>query len=368
MQLSPQRNWDSVAGVLAGYSTATGTGDRVAIIMRETDAEPLARAVHRECVRRGALPQVLYHSALLERDLMLAGSPEQVDWIPELHIRAMEWADVCIDLRGASNLSEFEGIDAGTIAAHRRAEGKVSAARTAQTRWVLCRVPTPLFAQQAGLSTDRVMELFFSSICVDWQVEGERLRRLRKELDGTREVRITAKGTDIRFSTEGRRYIVDDGHINMPGGEVFTAPVEDSVEGVIAFRNPGVFAGTLMRDIRLEFRKGRVVKAEASSHQGFLDELLEMDAGARGVGEFGIGTNRELTTFSNDILWDEKIAGTVHPALGRSYADCGGVNQSALHWDIVLDLRPGGGVTVDGRPFIEDGELLTERSGPAPAG
>ncbi|MBU8913289.1 MAG: aminopeptidase [Spirochaetales bacterium] len=353
--------WDSVARVLVGHSTATSTGDRVAIIMRETGAEPLARAVYRECVSAGAFPQVLYTSSLFERDLMIHGNAGQIEWVPELYIQAMEWADVCIDLRGTANLHEFESIDASVIAAHRKSQGKVSARRTSDTRWVICRVPSPLFAQQARLPTDEVMDLFFNATCIDWEAEGRRLQALRERLVGTAEVRIVSPpDTDLRFSTSGRTYVVDDGHINMPGGEIFTAPVEDSMEGVISFPHPGVFAGTLIENIRLEFSAGRVIQATASSNQTFLEDIISMDDGARRVGEFGIGTNTQLTSFSNDIFWDEKIAGTIHLALGRSYKECGGANDSALHWDIVLDLRTGGTVFVDGKPVIVDGQFCLQ--------
>ena len=357
----PNPDWDSVAEVLVGHSTAVSAGDRVALIMREVGAQPLARAVYRECIRAGAFPQVLYASSLFERDLMIHGNAGQVDWVPELFVQAMKWADVCIDLRGTANLHEFGSIDPSVIAAHRKSEGKVSAHRTSGTRWVICRVPSPLFAQQAGLPTDEVMELFFNATCIDWKAEGARLRTVRDKLAGTAEVRIVSPpDTDLKFSTAGRTYLVDDGHINMPGGEIFTAPVEDSVEGVIAFPHPGVFAGALIENIRLEFTAGRVTEATSSSNQAFLEDIISMDDGAGRVGEFGIGTNTQLTTFSNDIFWDEKIAGTIHLALGRSYKECGGVNDSALHWDIVLDLRSGGTVFVDGKPFIVDGEFIVD--------
>jgi aminopeptidase len=357
--LSP--GWDSVATVLVGHSTAVSAGERVAVIMREVGAEPLTRAVYRECVRAGAYPQVLYGSSLFERDLMIHGNAGQIDWVPELFVQAMEWADVCIDLRGTSNLHEFKSIDPSVIAAHRKSEGKVSASRTAGTRWVICRVPSQLFAQQAGLPTDEIMNLFFNATCLDWEAEGDRLRLVRDRLSGSAEVRIVSPpDTDLKFSTAGRTYLVDDGHINMPGGEVFTAPVEDSVEGVISFPHPGVFAGTLIENIRLEFTAGRVTGATASSNQAFLREIVAMDDGANRVGEFGIGTNNQLTSFTNDIFWDEKIAGTIHLALGRSYKECGGVNESALHWDIVLDLRGGGTILVDEEPFIVDGGFVVK--------
>lgn len=355
--MSSDKRWRELAKVLVDHSTEVGRDERVLIIMREAEAYPLTAATYDRVIERGGLPQVLFHGAALERSLMLKGEHKQVDWVPELYATAMEWADVCIDLRGAPNLYEFSGIETERISAHRRAEGRISAMRTRQTRWTVCRIPNALFAQQAHQPESEMMETFFSSCLIDWKEESRRLEKLKEKYDGTREIRILSDDTDLRFSTEGRIFVIDDGHINMPGGEVFSAPVEDSVEGHVAFADPGVFAGVLMEGIRLVFSKGKVTKATAGTNEEFLNQVIAMDDGAQRVGEFGIGTNLMLTSFSNDIFFDEKIAGTVHIALGRSYAECGGKNDSSLHWDIVKDLREGGTVYFDGTPLVENGEL-----------
>lgn len=358
MSIDPASRWGDVARVLVAYSTAVARNDHVLVIMRESSTFPLVRAIHAEAVRAGALPQILFTSTLLERDKMAYGSNEQVGWVPELFRAGMEWADVCIDVRGATSLYEFADIDPALIGRHRKAEGIISALRTESTRWVIIRVPNETLAQQARRSTDTVMNLFFDACLQDWPEESRRLRAMASELTGTSTVRIEAEGCDLTFSTAGRRYVAEDGHINLPGGELFTSPVEESAEGHITFRDPGVFAGVLMEGIRLEFERGAVVAASARTNEAFLRELIGLDAGARRIGEFGIGTNRGLTFFSNDILFDEKIFGTIHLALGRSYKECGGCNDSALHWDIIEDLRPGGTVAVDGRTIIENGSLL----------
>lgn len=355
--MSRERRLEELARVLVDHSVEVARGERVLIIMRETDAYPLTRAVYRRVVEAGGYPQVLFHGAELERALMLAGEQEQVDWVPELYAQAMEWAEVCIDLRGAPNLHEFHGIQEERISAHRRAEGKISALRTRQTKWTLCRIPNALFAQGARLSEEEMVDLWFDACLIDWAGETKRLERMKARFDGTREVRIEAEDTELTFSTEGRTFIIDDGHVNMPGGEIFTAPVEESVEGYITFTNPGVFAGVLMECIRLTFSEGRVVEATAESNESFLHTLLDMDPGARRVGEFALGTNEGLTLFTNDILLDEKIAGTCHIALGRSYSEAGGRNDSALHWDIVKEMRKGGRILFDGEPVLDGGAL-----------
>lgn len=358
MIVSTDKRWNEVAKVLVDYSTNTSEGDRVLIIMREPETFPLLRAVSARCVAVGAYPQVLFYSIYLERDLMKLGTIEQAEWVPEVWQHAMEWADVCIDLRGARNLYEYNDIAPERVSAHRKAEGKISALRTQTTRWTLSRVPTEALAQQSARSLDEMMEFYFDAVLQDWEAEVERLNTMQKQLAGTQNVRIHSDDTDLSFSTQGRNYIIDDGRVNVPGGEIFTSPIEDSVEGYIRFTNPGVFAGVLMEDIYLKFRGGVVVEATARTNENFLHQLLDMDSGARRIGEFAVGTNRKLNFFCNDILYDEKIFGTVHIALGRSYTECGGKNESALHWDIVKDLRADGAMLIDGTKILERGSWL----------
>jgi len=357
MNYERDNRWVDLADVLISHSTSVRESDRVLIIMRETGTFPLAREIYRLAVARGAYPQTLFASALFDRDKLLSGNDGQAEWVPELFRNAMEWADVCIDLRGAANLYELSGIDIRLISLHRKAEGVISALRTAKTRWVIVRVPTETLAQQAHVSTDEAMSVFFNACLQDWTKESHRLKRMARSLTGAHSVRVLSADTDLTFSVEGRTFVGEDGRINMPGGELYTSPVEESVEGHITFESPGVFAGLLMERIRLQFHHGRVLSASAETNANFLQSILEIDDGARSVGEFGIGTNRGLTFFSNDILYDEKIFGTVHIALGRSYKECGGLNESALHWDIIKDLRQAGTLLVDGRPVIENGSL-----------
>lgn len=346
---------DAIARTLVEYSTQVAAGDRVLVIMRETETLPIVRAVAAEAYRRGAVVQTLFYALAMQRDLLTLGTDEQIGWTPEVWRYAMEWADVCIDIRGARNPHEFDGIPAERIARMRRAEGEISALRTAGTRWTILRVPNEAFAQQAGMSVDVAESIFRRAVLQDWDSAGDEYQGMQRRLQGTEDVHIVGRDTDIRFSTRGRSYVVDDGRINMPGGEVFTAPVEDSVQGTIAFEHPGVFSGVFVDGIRLSFRDGRVVDASADANEEFLFHLLDMDEGARRIGEFGIGTNRYVDRFTNDIFYDEKILGTIHIALGRSYTECGGVNQSALHWDIVKDLRAEGSVQFDGVPLFEHG-------------
>ena len=309
--------WVDLAKILASHSTAVSKNDRVLIVMREPETFPLAREIYRQAIARGAFPQTLFTSVFFERDKLLEGTEEQVGWVPELFYKGMEWADVCFDLRGATNLHELSGVDTALVAAHRKAEGKISALRTSGTRWVIVRVPSPTLAQAAGTSTDTAMGVFFDACLIDWQAEELSLQAFAARLTGGKRLRLLAPSTDLSFSIEGRTFVAEAGHINMPGGEIYTSPVEESVEGRITFESPGVFAGLLMEKISLTFQGGKVVEASAESNNEFLRNILDTDVGARYVGEFGIGTNRGLTFFSNDILYDEKIYGTVHIALAN---------------------------------------------------
>jgi aminopeptidase len=350
--------WNELAQILVNYSTATKSGDKVLITMMEVDTFPLARAVHAEAIRAGAYPHVEFQSTYLERDWMLYAQRQVMDWVPEMMAKGMEWADVYVGLRGARNPHEFEGIPADVITARKRGLGEISAMRNELTRWVLVRVPNEPFAQQARTSVDEMMEFFFNATLRDWEAEAARYREIREVFQAANEVRIIGLDTDLRFSTKGRYYEVADGHLNMPDGEIFTAPVDDSVEGHIYFEFPGVYVGQEVKRIRLEFKEGQVVSASAESNEELLQRLLEMDEGASRVGEFGVGLNYGIDRFCSDILYDEKIGGTVHIALARAYEECGGVNQSALHWDIVKDLRERGEIHLDGRKIFESGEFL----------
>jgi len=350
--------WEQLAGILVDYSTRTKAGDKVFITMMEPETFPLVRAVYAQAIRVGALPYVEFHSAYLERDLMVYGNQEQLDWVTEMQAHGMEWADVYIGLRGARNPHEFAGIPVGQITAHKRAMGKISAMRNDLTRWVLVRVPNEALAQQAEMSLDEMMSFFFNATLRDWAEESKRYTQLQEVFQKAEAVRIVGRDTDLSFSTKGRIYEVADGHLNMPDGELFTAPVDDSAEGYITFEFPGVYVGQRVEGIRLEFSRGKVVKASARTNESLLHSLLKMDDGAERIGEFGVGVNFGIDRFCYDILYDEKIGGTIHVALGRAYAECGGVNESALHWDLIKDLRQEGQIVLDGRKVLERGKFL----------
>ncbi len=350
--------WRQLGQLLVTYSTGVQPGERVMIAMGEPESFPLAQAVYEATVRAGGFPQVQFLSERLRHAVLAWGNAEQLAWVPEIEAYGMEWADVYFALRGGYNLYEHADIPAERLAINQAAQGKVSRLRWEKTRWCMLRVPNAAFAQQAEASEDAITEMFFNACLMDWPTASRQWWHWAERLNAGREVRITGWETDLRFSVAGRRWLVGDGHINMPDGEIMTAPVEDSLEGQIAFEFPGVLGGRLVEGIRLRWERGTLVEAHAATNEDYLHQVLASDPGASRVGEFAFGTNAAVDRFCKDILLDEKIGGTVHIALGRAYPECGGRNDSAIHWDIVKDTRRGGTVTVDGTPVLQDGVFL----------
>lgn len=352
------KRWDRLGDLLVHYSAAVQPGERVMIAFVEVETYPLVHAVYRACIQAGAFPQVQFLSEELNRLVLKYGTPEQIGWVPEIEAYGMEWADVYFGLRGAHNLDVFWDIPAEKLSLLRRAMGQISALRWEKTRWCLVRVPNAALACQAGVDEETITDMFFDACFLDWPVISQEWRRWAEGLSQGREVHVVGEGTDLRFSVEGRAWEVADGRMNMPDGEIATAPVESTVHGVIHFDFPGVLGGRLMHDITLRWEQGHLVEAQASTNQDFLDAVLRTDPGASRVGEFGIGTNPAITHFCKDILLDEKMGGTIHIALGRAYPQVGGTNRSAIHWDIVKDMRKGGEIYLDGRLVLKDGKIL----------
>ena len=350
--------WRQLGDLLVNWSVEVKPGEKVMIAMGEVESYPLVRGVYEAAVKAGAFPQVQFLSEGLRHLVLKYGTDAQLSWVPEIEAHGMEWADVYIGLRGASNLHEHDDITADRLSLNQRAMGKVSTMRWEKTRWCLVRVPNASFAQQAECDEETITEMFFNASLLDWKAEAEKWRRWALKLNEGRRVRVTGRETDLRFSVAGRTWQAADGRINMPDGEIMTAPVEDSIEGEIYFEFPGVLSGRLVHDIRLKFQEGRLVEATSSTNQDFLTRVLATDPGASVVGEFALGTNMAVDRFCKDILIDEKIGGTMHMAMGRSYPECGGKNTSAIHWDIVKDIRRDGTVFVDDRPVLRNGEFL----------
>jgi aminopeptidase len=352
------KRWTRLGDLLVNYSLEVQPGEKVMIAFVELETYPLVHAIYQACVIAGAFPQVQFLSEELYRLNMVHGAPEQIGWEPEIEAYGMDWADVYFGLRGAHNLDVFWDVPAEKLSLHRKAMGKISTKRWQQTRWCLLRVPNAALAHQAEVDEGTIMDMFFNACFLDWPNVSQEWRRWAEQLDRGQHIRLTGKGTDLSFSTEGRTWMVADGHINMPDGEIMTSPVESTLDGQIYFDFPGVLGGRLVHDIKLRWETGKLVEATSSTNQDFLHAVLDTDPGAKLIGEFAIGTNPEIKHFCKDILLDEKIDGTIHIAMGRAYPAVGGTNQSAIHWDIIKDMRQEGEIYMDGELIYRKGKVL----------
>jgi aminopeptidase len=344
--------------LLVNYSTSVKPGERVLIAMSEIESLPLAQAVYTASIQAGAYPQVQFLSEALRHALLKYGSEEQLAWIPEIEEYGMEWADVYFGLRGAYNLHIHADIPASRLSVNQAAMGKVSSMRWEKTRWCLVRVPNESFAYQAETDEETVTDMFFAACLLDWETECAVWRNWAETLNHGSRVHIVGSGTDLSFSTQGRTWIVGDGTLNMPDGEIGTSPVTKTINGQITFELPGVLGGRLIEGICLRWREGKLVEATARTHQDYLRAIVSTDVGASLIGEFALGVNPHVTRFCKDILIDEKIGGTIHIALGRAYPESGGDNQSAIHWDIIKDIRQEGSVSVDGQVVLQGGQFF----------
>jgi aminopeptidase len=352
-----------------GYSTRVEQGD-VCVIQSTTTAEPLVQAVYEEVLRAGGLPVLQLAPEGASAAFYELASDEQLDWIPPTAEWAAESADVRIAIMADANARELSQTEPARQARAQRArkplmETSMRRAAAGEYRWALTLFPTHAYASEAGMSLSRYEDFLYAACLVNdpepltaWRRQSDDVNRLAQWMEGKEEVRVTAPGTDIKLGVAGRTFIPCAGEHNMPDGEFFTGPIEDSVEGEVSFSFPASYGGREVAGVRFRFEGGRVVDASADRGEDFLLETLDTDEGARRLGELGIGTNYGISTGTKEILLDEKIGGTVHMAIGMSYPETGGKNDSAVHWDMVCDLRQGGTITVDGVELQRDGRFL----------
>jgi aminopeptidase len=360
---------EALAQILVGYSTKTKKGD-VCLIQGSTAGEPLVQCVYEEVLRAGGLPILQLMPDGAAAAFYSLARDEQLDWVPPTAEWAAENCDVRIAIMAELNTRELSNADPKKQARAQKArkplmETSMKRSAAGEYRWALTLFPTHAHASEAGMSL-REYEDFYYSACLAtddepvtaWQRQSDMVMRLADWVQGKEEVHIQAPGTDVKLNVSGRKWIPCVGEHNMPDGEFFTGPVEDSVNGEVAFSFPATYAGREVSGIKLRFENGKVADATAERGEAFLHEMLDTDPGARRLGELGIGTNYGIATGTKEILLDEKIGGTIHMAVGMSYPETGGENDSAVHWDMVCDLREGGSITVDGAELQRDGKFL----------
>ena len=358
-----------LADVLVGFCARVREGDLVTLESTPL-AAPILRELYRKVLEAGGQPLPRVSLEGLSENLLKHGNDEQLAWVNPARSDDIETVDVRIALEAPGNTRRLSNVDPARHARHERSSEELrnrylERAAAGELRWVLSAYPTEAAAQDASMSLVEYEDFVYGAGFLDdpdpvarWQQFGERVDRLAAFLSTKRELRVVAEGTDLRFVTEGRTWIPSKGQENFPDGEVFTGPVETSVEGEIRFTYPGVFHAREVDDVRLRFEAGEVVEATASRGQEFLREMIAMDEGARRVGEFAFGLNEGVAIFTRNTLFDEKIGGTMHLALGTAYPETGGLNRSALHWDLICDLRSGSEVLADGELIYSDGQFL----------
>lgn len=370
----PDTRLRKLAEVLVGYSTEVRAGD-VVRIEGNPPTTPLIRELYGAAVRAGAHPAAVLIVDEAVEALLEDGAEEQVEWVPLDSRWNLEHGDVWIALDGPENTKHLSGSDATKLARRVRAREPwqtkyMERSSRGEFRWMLCGYPTEASAQAAGMSLSQFEELVYGAAFLDaddpvaqWRAFGERLDRVGTFLETCAELRVVGEDTDLTLGVGGRTWLRANGKSNLPDGEVFTGPIETSVEGTIRFSFPASIRGRQAEDVRLRFEAGEVVEATASRGEDFLREMIGMDNGARRVGEFAFGLNEAVTEYTGSLLLDEKIGGTIHLALGRSVPGTGGENLSALHWDMVCDLRAGGEVYADGELVYRDGAFLDGADG-----
>jgi aminopeptidase len=357
---------DDYARLLVDRSVGVQPGWQV--FLRATPiARPLVEAVQELIAQRGSYP-------ILQLDWDAFGGPfaraapvELLATPPPLLLRAWQECDAFISIAAPENVRDGSDLpDERRRLLQKRMEPLRRRQMGMDVPWVICEYPTNAAAQEAGMTLGEYEDFVFGAVLLDWDAEARRMAAIAGRFDAAAQVHIVGDGTDLTLSLAGRRGAVDDGHINMPGGEVFYSPVEDSAEGEITFCEfPALYFGHEVSGTRLVFEHGRIVEASATCGEEFLLRTLDTDEGSRRLGELGIGCNPAIRRFTKNVGFDEKIDGTIHLAIGNSYSSTGGTNVSSIHWDMVKDLRNGGRVFLDGELVQEEGRWL--ESAPAAA-
>ena len=360
---------ERMARTIVDYSLALKPGDLLRI---EASAltQPLVAAAFAEAMRAGA--NVLTRISLdgIGESFLRLASDDQLAYISESERVETETVTARLAIGGGWNNRSLSGVNPDRLAIQRKARAPI-AERMLQRRlkdelrWCITQYPTQASAQDAEMSLEEYESFVFGACFADrpdpiaeWQSLSATQAGLVERLNRVRRLRVEARDTELELAVENRRWVNSDGKANFPSGEVFSAPVENSVNGRIRFEFPAVYSGRMVTGISLEFKDGRVVAAQAESGEDFLKAMIATDAGAARLGEVAFGTNPGIQRFTRNILFDEKIGGTMHFALGAAYPECGGNNKSAIHWDLIKDLRSGGRVFADGKLIYEQGKFL----------
>lgn len=351
---------ERLARVLLRHSTRVKKGERI-LIDAACIPDAMVAALVREAARIGAMPFVQLNSPPIQREILRCGTAAQFEFARKVELQRMKGMHAYIALRGADNIFETSDVPNAQMDMATRILRPVLNWRISHTRWCVLRWPTAAMAQQAMMSTEAFEEFFFRVCTLDYGRMRPGMQALKALMERTDRVDIKGPGTDLHFSIKDIGAVACGGSHNIPDGEVFTAPVRDSVEGHISFNAPTVYQGTSFDSVRFTFRKGRIVDA-SSSNPKRMNQILDSDRGARYIGEFSLGFNPHILNPMRDILFDEKIAGSFHFTPGQAYREADNGNRSQVHWDLVCIQRNdygGGEILFDGKIIRKNGIFVT---------
>ncbi len=351
--------YTKLAKLLIGYSTALKKGEVCLLDMIDVPDE-FAVALMREVRAVGGIPLIEVRHTRISREITRGTDAKHAALVRDVEMSRMKKVQAYIAVRGSANASESSDVDAGLLAMYSKTLRPVLNHRVNKTKWVVLRWPSPSMAQGAGMSTEAFENLYFDVCTMDYVKMAKAMIPLEKRMNKADRVHIKAPGTDLTFSIKGIGAKKCEGTRNIPDGEVFSCPVKKSVNGVISYNTPTIYSGTKFENVRLEFKDGKIIKATANNTKR-LNEILDTDPGARYIGEFALGFNPHIQNPMCDILFDEKISGSLHFTPGQAYETCDNGNRSAVHWDMVLIQRPewgGGEVWFDDEMIRKDGKFL----------
>jgi aminopeptidase len=351
--------YTKLATLLATYSTELKKGDRILLDMIDVPDE-FTIELMRAARKAGATPLVEIRHTRVSREVVLHTDATHAALVRDVELARMKRMQAYIAIRGSANATENADVPSGLMSLYSKTIRPLQDYRVKKTRWCVLRWPSPSMAQAAGMSTEAFENFYFDVCTMDYPKMARAMIPLQKRMNRTDRVHIKAPGTDLRFSIKGIGALLADGKRNIPDGEVFSCPVKNSVQGFIQYNTPSIYSGTKFENVRLEFKDGKIIKATGNNNAR-LNEILDTDAGARHIGEFSLGFNPYILSPMCDILFDEKIAGSLHFTPGQAYEDADNGNRSAVHWDMVLIQRPdwgGGEVWFDNELIRQDGLFL----------
>ena len=354
--------YSKLAKTLCGHSAKIAQGEHVLLDLSETPAE-MAEALIAEISARGAYPHAEISNPRISRALALAATPERLAVAAECALEKIKKMDAYIAIRGAANIFENSDVPQANMAKIAAAMKPAVDWRVNKTKWVVLRWPTPAMAQQAQMSSEAFEDFYFRVCTMDYGRMEEGMEAARRLMESADKVHITGPGTDLGFSIKSMPAIPCGGQYNIPDGEIFTAPVRDSVEGTVSYNAPTVYNGISFDSITLTFEKGKIGDASAGAKTAALKKILSSDEGASYIGEFAMGFNPHITSPMRDILFDEKIAGSFHFTPGQAYENADNGNRSRIHWDMVCIQTPewgGGEISFDGKVVRRDGLFVGE--------